>query len=446
MLIVVPACVVAVVLATGGGASVIGAVANSGPSATAGPPPMLAVALRRGMGELVQGDPSGVGWDSGNGLWGGHAPPNWWQSALAIQTVLRYLDATHDPNPIFEQLLVGTYKRNVYRPRSPAPRDFALKFMDDTAWWGLAWLDATRYELEQRHDATDAARFLAVAEYDARYVEAQPKVCGGIPWQRGYPPDTITSAEFAALAAKLSIFRSAAGPFHDAQLASLWLGEAKQAMDWLQRSRLIDLKTGRVLDRINAACNRYIGGPMTYTQGEVAEALVQIGNALHNRAYYDQAARFLRFAISPSSGLTWHGILQDHCEATPGDCQDLHDHLDFPAFKGVFINAVADWSAATGSSEFAGFLRTQAIAVLRNATRISQDSPQPCATQDTCQFTLGWRVSVDPSREPPHPTVATQMSALDALIAELRQPKTSARSATAATKQAAGRHRRASAR
>jgi hypothetical protein len=31
-------------------------------------------------------------------------------------------------------------------------------------------------------------------------------------------------------------------------------------------------------------------------------------------------------------------------------------------------------------------------------------------------------VAVDPSTAPPEPTVATQMSALDALIAELRQP------------------------
>jgi hypothetical protein len=114
----------------------------------------------------------------------------------------------HDTNPIYQQVLVSTYERNVYRQRSPAPRDFALKFMDDTAWWGLAWLDASRYELAQRHDAAPAAKFLAVAEYDARYIAAQPKSCGGIPWERGCPPDTVTSAEFIGLTAGLSSYRS----------------------------------------------------------------------------------------------------------------------------------------------------------------------------------------------------------------------------------------------
>jgi hypothetical protein len=237
----------------------------------------------------------------------------------------------------------------------------------------------------------------------------------------------VTSAEFIALTAGLSSYRNGAGPFHDSKLATLWLGEARQTLDWLKRTGLIKMRTGQVLDRLNAACNRYLGGPMTYTEGEVAEALVQLGNTLHDRSYYSQAAKFLRYAVSPASGLTWHGILQDHCEATKGNCQDLHDHLDFPAFKGVFVNAVADWSAATGSREFAGFLRNQALAVLRNATRISQDSPQPCSSQSTCEFTLGWRVAVDPSTAPPEPTVATQMSALDALIAELRQPGSAAR-------------------
>jgi hypothetical protein len=440
LLLVLIAAVAAVILSTGGGTSLVTAVAGPGPSATAGPPPELPIALRRGMNELVTGDYGdvGVGWNSGNGLWGGHAPPNWWQSALALLTVVRYLDATHDPNPLYEHVLTRTYERNVYRPRSPAPRDFADKFMDDTAWWGLAWLEASHYELDVRHDAGEAAKFLAVAEYDANYVESQPRACGGIPWEKGYPPDTVTSAEFISLAAGLATYRGQPGLFHDAALSSQWLGDARQALDWLESVGLIKMKNGEVIDRLNARCDRYLGGPMTYTEGEVADALVALGNATHDRSYYAEASRFLRYPLWRHSGLLVHGVLQDHCEATRGNCQNLHDHWDFPSYKGVYVNAVADWSAATGSHFFDSLLRNQAVAVLRNATRIAPDMPNPCSSPSTCQFTLNWRVAVDTSADPPAPTVATQQSAMDALIAEFKQSQS--RKASHRTRGGRARH------
>jgi hypothetical protein len=69
--------------------------------------------------ELVgSGDSSPIEWFSNWGLWGNHnaAPgarvnwgsPYWWQSALDLRALVRYLEKTRDPNPIYQQVIVGT--------------------------------------------------------------------------------------------------------------------------------------------------------------------------------------------------------------------------------------------------------------------------------------------------------------------------------------------------
>jgi len=406
------------VLAGGSQASRTGAAPKSHPSlAGADPVPPAALAARLGIAELTgSGGHSIVSWNSRTGLWGGHIKANWWQSALAILTIVRYAERTDSRDPVYQHILLRTYRRNLFKPHSTARRDFANEFMDDTGWWGLAWLEASRYERYVRHDGADAARFLAVAEWDARYIASQHRPCGGIVWALRRPPDTITSAEFIALTAELSIYRDRPGAFHDPRLAAVWRADALGALGWLERTGLINLRTGSVLNGVNGACRR-IGGSMSYTEGEVAEALVALGTAFHEPSYYREAAAFLRYAISPASGLIAHGVLQERCEAQHGGCARLHYRLDIPAYKGLFVDAVSDWSKATGSDEFRRFLRAQATAVLNDAIQPSPIGAPACSTPQSCQFRLAWM---------PHPgtpsvgvTVGGQESALDALTAVL---------------------------
>lgn len=78
--------------------------------------------------------------------------------------------------------------------------------MDDTAWWGMGWLDAARHEVTVRHDVSDADRYLSLAEADASYIYSRPRPCHtqGIEWQVDYPADAIANEEFVAYAAQLS--------------------------------------------------------------------------------------------------------------------------------------------------------------------------------------------------------------------------------------------------
>lgn len=380
--------------------------------------PSFAVAASRGVQELFAGGPS-LAWNPRTGLWGRHTRPNWWQSALILQTLVRYLERTDNLDPFYQAVIERIYHRNVYKPLSTAKRNFANEFMDDTAWWGLAWLEASRYELYYRHDQADAAKFLAVAEYDERYIVAAPRQCGGIVWALRRAPDMVTSAEFVSLAAKLSSYLQAPGVFHNSAEASQFLTDARYVLHWLEHSGMVDVSWGYVLDRINGGCHDFIGGPLTYTEGEMADALTQMGVATHQPIYFRQAARFIHHILNYKSGFLAHGILRERCEGLSGECRDNRNRLDIPAWKGIFIQAVADWRAATHRPYFFRFLRNQAAAVVDNAVLTVDNRSGDCATPATCQFGFIWGRRLNGARPPVPNTAASQESAIDALTAVL---------------------------
>jgi Glycosyl hydrolase family 76 len=398
-----------------------------------GSPPTFGVAASRGIAELVGdgGDHSPVAWDAKRGLWwtdNSFASPYWWQSALELRTLVRYLEHTGNTDPTYQHVILATYQRNILTPHANAGKDFVDKYLDDTAWWGLAWLEAAKYELRYRHDLTDAGTFLRLAEWDGDAVANASKRCGGIEWKLGHPPDTIANAEYAALAAGLYAFRNGPGIFVDAEIAAHWLSQARSTLKWLVRSSLVNMETGTVADKLNSACDKLLGGPMTYTEGEVAEALTQLGTALHDRFYLKQAARFLRYATGPwsgmitdGSGMITGGVLQEPCESWAVMCETRRKRFDLPAYKGILVQAVYDWSVATGSIAYHGFLLAQASSIVNNNISDGDNRAGECRTPHTCQFGFHWALPVVPRASMIGVTAATQAGALDALTAVLPQ-------------------------
>ena len=393
--------------------------------------PTVAQAALQGIREFA--DPThGVGlnssgpldwrWNYTTGLWGGHYLQHWWQSALAMRTLVRYLEVTHNTDPAYHQILMRTYQREALNPFAIAKHYFVNAFLDDTAWWGLAWLEASKYELNVRHDIPDAQTFLKLAEYDADYIAKQKKSCGGIVWQIGFPSDTVTNAEYISLTAELATYRNQPGPFHDSAKASRWIAEARATLNWLEGHKLVNLRQGTVRDSLNATCNGLIGGPITYTEGEVADALVQVGTALHDRSYYTQAGQFLKFVRSKKSTMVnSKGILQEPCERAAKGCTGTILYFDELAWKGILVQAFSDYTTTTGSTEHVSFLRRQASAVVHNAIVRSDGKPGNCQTPDSCQFVYYWGWPLTPSRSL-FVNHATQMNALDALTAALALP------------------------
>lgn len=383
------------------------------------------VAAAQGVAELLgRGHYHVLAWNHRTGLWGGHTPPNWWESALTISSLVRYVEQSGNDVHTLDRVLARTYARNLYKPGSTAKYKFADEFMDDTGWWGQAWLTASHYELAYRHNLARARRFVSVAAYDARYIATHRRWCGGIEWRLGTPPDTITGAEFVTLAARLSAYLRAPGPLHAPGAAAYWLREARQVLRWLERTGLVDVGAGVVRDRLTGSCHGFVGGPMTYTEGEVTEALLGMSAATGDRAYLRQAARFIRYTISPRSGLTTpDGILREHCEATLNRCADLANREDMPTYKGIFIVAVRDYDRATRRHTFAAFLRRQAQAILAHSVRGPDSSPGNCSEPNTCRFVFSWwgapAVVGRWRRRALNVTVGSQVSAIDALTAVL---------------------------
>jgi hypothetical protein len=337
-----------------------------------------------------------------------------------MRVLVRYLELTHDANPRYQTILMRTYERERTKPFAIADDNFANLFGDDTAWWGLAWLEASKYELNVRNDLTDARTFLGLAQYDANSLATRPKMCGGVEWKTGYPPDTITGAEYASLVGELSAYLSAPGPLQDTAGAARWLKEARDTVAWLERTHLINVHTGKVRDQIQADCTQTLGGPLTYTQGQVAIALIDLGTALHNRSYYRQANGFLRYALSRKAGFVNRstGILQEACERDRTACTDDRQYLDILSWKGILMQALQDYRAATGSREYDAFVLRQARAIVHNAIAQPDGTPGRCDTEDNCQFVFYWGWPLSPARSG-FVNDATQMVAIDALTAAL---------------------------
>ncbi len=396
------------------------------PSQTSGSPHSrgtvsFSEAAKNGVKQLIGlGGPSPASQNQADGLWGGHLLPNWWQSALALLSLVRYLERTNNTSPVYQRAITLLYERNHIRPNTHAPLNFGNEFNDDTGWWGVAWLEAARYELLVRHDNAAATNYLGVAEWDANFIGSQQRRCGGIEWGLGKPPDTITTAEYMDLTAGLSWLREQPGPFHDSALSLQWLRAAEGSLAYLERTNLINTTLGRVNDSLiqhrDGSCTPY-GRPITYTQGEVAEALIQLGLAMHQPIYYKDARRFLDYGIGSEAGLVRHGILREHCEDVQYNCNKSSSRYDYPAYKGLLVNALSDYDTVTHTKTYAAFLHRQATAVVSHA--LIGGSQGKCRTPGNCFFGFYWS-------PPPHLvswaigiTVGGQESGIDALTAVL---------------------------
>jgi hypothetical protein len=386
----------------------------------------LALAANNAARELAgSGDSSSAAWDPASGLWDrqkrpaaappGWSPPIWWQSGLALRALIRYLERTHNTQPVYQRLISATFSLNYHPSGLTGPRGhrFANRFMDDTGWWGLAWLEAARYELMDRHDVAAASKYLQAAEWVAKFMYALPRPCGGqgIEWKIGHPPNTITNAEFISLAAELAQARSAPGPLQDRAKAAVSLSMATQTLSRLERSRLINTRTGFVWGGFSRSCRRS-GGPLTYMEGEVADALVQVGTAESDPSYYHQAAVFINRVLQPWNGWLVRGVLRERCEGRRRLCTSYSYNIT--VYKGLFDDAVSDWTRATRATTYVPFLLAQAHAVMAEGASNGRHRTA-CRTPGSCQIGLYWSRLVNPRRAPIPITPGTQTSGLTAL-------------------------------
>ncbi|MBB4684498.1 glycoside hydrolase family 76 protein [Amycolatopsis jiangsuensis] len=268
-------------------------------------------------------------------------PSSWWNSAVAVTAV------ANSGSSEFDSVLARVFDVNRAsfpageRSSDPIEGDFISRAIDDSAWWGLAWIAA--------YDRTHEERYLTEAVTIAEYVHGfwDPGTCGGGVWwdrERTYK-NAVTSGLYLRLTASLHLRVSG-----DTE----WGQRARDAGDWYLGSGLINA-SGLVNDGLTAGCANNGQTVWTYNQGLAIGGFTELWRATGEQSYLDTARRL---ADAAEAGLTSGGILVESCDTGSNSCDDNQKQ-----FKGILLRYFGDLAGATGEQSYQDFTRTQADAI-----------------------------------------------------------------------------------
>jgi len=309
------------------------------------------------------------------GLW---KTTNWWNAANAVTMIVNYSKLSDSPD--FRAILANTFQRN-------SSKNFLNEFYDDEGWWALGWAGA--YEL------THEARYLEMSEsIFADMAEGwDDTVCGGGIWWKKPKQykNAIANELFLSVAAKLASLTQ------DREKRARYLDWAEREWKWFSASGMIN-SDNLVNDGLDAACRNNHRTTWTYNQGVIIGGLTVLSKQTGDAKLLGVAQTLALSAISRLTDLD--GVLHDPCE--PARCGN-----DAPQFKGIFVRNLAILNAAAPVPGFRAFFRRNAESIWKN-----RDSDN--------QFGIVWSSPSDLK------TAATQVSALDALVAAMDAEKVSA--------------------
>lgn len=300
------------------------------------------------------------------GLW---KTTNWWNAANAITVIDTYSKLSDTPD--FRPVLANTFERN-------SRKNFLNDYYDDEGWWALGWAGA--------YEVTHEARYLEMAETIFSDMTAgwDDAVCGGGIWWKkpGQYKNAIANELFLAVAAKLAELTP------DPEKKAKYLGWAQREWKWFAASGMINSEN-LVNDGLDGACHNNRRTTWTYNQGVIIGGLTTLARLSGDRKLLEAAQAIALSAVARLTDLD--GILHDPCE--PARCGN-----DAPQFKGIFVRNLAILNSAAPVPGFRAFLRRNADSIWKNRDADGR-------------FGLVWSGPSDLK------TAATQVSALDALVA-----------------------------
>ncbi len=315
---------------------------------------------------------------------------SWWQAAIAQSTLETYQQDTGDTT--YYSDIAQTYSTYVGDDPQGQPA-FEDSYLDDTGWWGLAWL--------QFYTMTGDASYLQTAETDASYVHQQwdtnASSCGGV---GGVYWEITSSGDIGRVSISNEVFLELTAWLYNVTKNSTYLSWAQAEWAWLSGSGLIT-SSNLVYDGFNGNCQQS-GTYWSYNQGVILAGLAQLYVATGNASLLTKAEDIATAAIGK---LAPSGVLKDSCE--PSGCGN-----DGVSFKGIFVRDLRMMATIAGTTQFNSFLAAQAAAVEAHDTNgnnqlglsWSGPAPSPCPAAVT---------STQPCNS------QTQVSAEDALVAAL---------------------------
>lgn len=221
------------------------------------------------------------------GLW---KTTGWWNAANALTAIIDYTKYTG--RNTYKYAIEATFEKN----KNAEDKNFTNFYIDDTLWWGLAWVLA--------YDVTGNEKFLQMAKIDADYCYSyKDDVCGGGLWwtrERGYK-NAIPNELFIKLAAALH---------NRIEGDTKYLDQAIEVWNWFRASGMFN-SDNLINDGLDSNCNNNGQVTWSYNQGVIIGGLVELYKATGNQTYINEA-KSIADAVLRSPNLNPNGVLFDY--------------------------------------------------------------------------------------------------------------------------------------